>query len=249
MRDNSATISLFGSLSLRPPFSDGSSAEDPYSLFVSYAASLGWDAVHTRRSQAAYWGMHDAAPEFAHTGRVTWFQVGLHKPRFPHSPSPILPLLHTAVTTTQRAGELDLDGVQLLLPLSYISDLTSRLSNSSNWFSDIRSSTRVRAMLTIDSGSSPDIFERRAAISSVFNLFVQDTVAAVMHLASQDKWVAHESSAAAPLWSGEEHSRVTFELSLIEWSIESLGYVVSAAAEACREARVTCPVLFDIARL
>ncbi|OLF18522.1 hypothetical protein [Actinophytocola xanthii] len=242
--------------------------QDAYSLFHQRSLAMRWlDDIGwvVRRSAAGYeerptgaaglWGMNDAGrdrPAAAGAAPVAWFQVGA-EPVPAERPLPVQPFLRCVEEVVARLGKLELDAVQVLVPVQGL-DVSSRpepaLAPSlltAGWFGgDGRARTPVR--VTLDSGRSPAVPAVAARLREWVGRLDQEVFACDSHSADD-----HASLAASPpfddrLWYGPAGHRATFHGTLAEWSLDALGWLGAFLADLSAREGVTTPLLLTVDR-
>lgn len=240
--DATVFVGLYGSLRVHPWVQDEKSDQDAYSLFSSRAASMGWSSAD---GAVATWGMNDAGQEWESgpaPTRVVWFQVGT--PDSAPGGVPVAPILACARDTVARIGELDLVGVQMLLPVQTAGPATAPLLTGLNWFAHADPAAHARIHVTLDSGDR-----------TVF-LLASDILAAVRHGwtgpfrvdgVSDAPPAVLEPAVVDDLWMGPTRNPVTFDCVVPEWTLDAVGWLAGLFVEGCRQAGVRTTVLLSAA--
>lgn len=248
MQDETCFISLYGNyLEGSQPSNDDIDA-DAYSLFVSRATSFGWRSITTQTSSPTLWGMNDASSEWGVEGNLAWFQVSLCDTDDKLISLPVLPLLQCATDVVERVGSASLTGVQLYLPVHLSRNNASDLATMRTWFSRANPHRSADIIVTVDSGDSDALGLRRNSIANSLGGVLLEGVAKDLQLLETDTWVAQSPTPIVPIWIDRDHSRVSFAMTLAEWTTASVAYVSAAIVEACRSAGVDCSVAIDIVR-
>lgn len=164
---------VYGELSPHPwrgPDED----QDAYIPFHQRSLAMGWladtstTAPTTRRDrrQAApgLWGMNDAGQDHPladpAASLVAWFQVAVDAVA-DDQPLPVQPFLRCAGDVAARIGDLDLQAVQVLLPVQAF-DVPSRRAGvpslpTAGWFEGGDRHSRTSVRVTLDSGQAPSL--------------------------------------------------------------------------------------------
>lgn len=183
---------------------------DAYSLFHSRSVAMGWLTKAERDTTSGLWGMNDAGqrgpdPDAQHPYAL-WFQVILPRLISPTQPLPLQPFLSCVGDVVTRMGSLQLDAIQILLPLQSFVDLFQ-------WLQRIK-----QTVFVCDSFSLTD------DTSMVKPIFIND------------------------LWIGPPQHPVAFYGTLVEWSLETLGWLAAFLAGASFKFGVTIPMLLTVSR-
>src|SRR3954451_13482073 len=140
---NTLVVGLFGSFAGHEWHTAGVVESDAYSLFVARSSAMGWLAGGAAEATGGLWGMNDAGADvdlpFAPAPAV-WFQVSVLDPVSSRQLLPVQPMLACARDVVARLGTLDLQTVQLLLPMQLLTTPTERaagaLAQEAGWFAD-----------------------------------------------------------------------------------------------------------------
>lgn len=266
--DETVFVGVYGALQVHTWLHGTQLDEDAYSLFVARSTAMGWPCVEvspstsmglspdasqqTEASGVALWGMNDADQDWGggpETSRVIWLQVSLLNGGQVGRYLPISALLSVVEDVISRVGMLRLDGVQLLLPTHFAGISFQQLAAGKSWFATSKGHRRVSVNVTLDSGESPLIHEHAALIADALTslpagIFILDN-----YYRSTDEGIATVQLTPPVVgspWLGEGHHETTFTGTLPEWSLDSLAWVVSAFAEACRRSSVLTTVLTSV---
>jgi hypothetical protein len=249
---------LYGELQLHPWWSDphiDSPPFDLYGLFYARASAMGWLTEATEGApKGGFWGMnegeHDASPG---PHWIAWCQVDLTNPdaagRIPLQP--VLTCLGDAVT---RIGTPQISAIQIALPAlepgpsSSDSALRALTFNDASWFlsSDSRSRTGIRA--TLDGGTSPQI---HAAAQGMLEWMTKEPgVASFESLLPPDNALDPlDRSFGGDTWPGPPQHRVTMRGTLVEWSLDALGWLATLAAAAASHHGVSTSWMLTVKRV
>lgn len=233
---------IYGELTPRPdrePVTD----RDPYIQFHDRARVMGWlDNL---------WDMNDAGREhpLAAPGSslVTWFQVGVGS--VPSARSlPVQPFLCCAGDVTARLGTLTLQAAQVLLPAQSL-DISARPEHArmpslsaAAWFDDVRSWTPVH--VTVDSGQDPAVLGAAQRMHQSLVDFAQG----VFRCESRIEWDPVPPPLPDSVWFGPPRHRVSFQGTLIEWSLDAIGWFGGFIADLAVREGVGVPLLLTVSR-
>jgi hypothetical protein len=233
---------------------------DAYSLFHSRSVAMGWITRAVEGATGGLWGMNDAGqrgpdPEAQHPYAV-WFQVVLPRLISPTQPLPVQPFLSCVGDVVARMGSLQLDAIQVLLPLQSfdgLADASSRNDglfapiSSAGWFFDCNPHASTRVQVVLDGGQSPvirsvaaELFQRLQRIKQT--VFVCDSFSLI------DDTDVVKPIYIDNLWIGPPQHPVTFYGTLVEWSLDALGWLASLLAGASFKFGVTTPMLLTVSR-
>lgn len=266
---------LYGELTLHPWRDPAAASEDMYSLFHDRSLAMGWlsdvgGLVEFRTDPATgrvegheigdvgaegRWGMHEAGPELPGCGPasspVAWFQVGTD-PVPADRPLPVHPFLCCADDVVARFGTLRLQAVQVLLPVQDLHATPRRAVMPSlhtvGWFSecDPRSSTQVR--VTVDSGQEPSIPAAAPEMLSWLQRDEQDAFVCDSYSLTDHDPLPEQHPAVDYHWNGPPLHRATFRGTLVEWSLDAVGWLAGFLADASARHGVTTPILLTASR-
>lgn len=131
--------------------------QDCYSAFHAVSSVLGWTTpMSDARQEVGLWGMNDAGGP--------WFGDGAGglRGRFQVSPEgdggavlPVEAFTDAALSTLERFGLLDLEGLEYYVPISEGGPATEHIQAGRNWFALAPSDRRTRLRITLDAGDSP----------------------------------------------------------------------------------------------
>lgn len=251
---------LYGELTLHPWRDFGAAESDAYSLFHSRSVAMGWLTKAAEGATGGFWGMNDAGqrgpdPDAQHPYAV-WFQVSLSRLISPTQPLPLQPFLSCVGDVVARMGTLHLDAAQMLLPIQSIDALADTSLrddglydplSSAGWFFDGNPYAITRVQVVLDGGENPII---RSVASDLFqwlqkikqNVFVCDSFSL-----TDDTTVA-KPTFIDDLWVGPPQHPVTFYGTLVEWSLDVLGWLATLLAGASFKFGVTTPMLLTVSR-
>lgn len=244
---------------LAPHAPQGEFSQDAYSLFYARSAAMGWLTPATEGAPGGLWGMNDAEASPG-TGpppqRVAFFQVTLTG-LAPGGVLPAQPFLSCAGDVVARLGALRLEAVQVLLPGQETpagGDLASPSSmriarpllETLNWFGDCGPQPRTPVRVTLDGGPDPSVRAAAPAIAQWAQEVRQDIFACdQFSLAEGDHLVLQPTPLHEP---GPSPHRVTFRGTLIEWSLDALGWLAAFVTDISSRHGVHTPLMLTADR-
>jgi hypothetical protein len=246
---------LYGELELHPWWSDPhvTSPPDLYASFYARSSAMGWLTEAYEGAKGGIWGMneaeHDASPG---PHWIAWCQVDLTHPD-PAGRIPLQPLLTCLGDAVARIGTAQVSAIQVALPemeaAPATSDSTDRvLQRDAMWFldSDPRARTGIRMML--DGGSSPRI---RAASPGMLEWMSKEPGVASFDslLPPDDALVPPDRTFGGDTWPGPPQNRVTMSGTLVEWSLDALGWLATLAAAAASHHGASTPWMLTVNRV
>ncbi|MGW8375205.1 hypothetical protein [Streptomyces sp. ODS28] len=252
---------LYGELAPHP-WRGHDSEHDAYQLFHQYALAMGWlddgDGGGGAPSAPGLWGMNDAGwdhPLGLHdSGLVSWFQVEAGAVA-PDRPLPVRPFLRCSEVATERAGELGLSAVQLLLPVQGL-DASVRPAyarvpsmRTVHWFAEPDPRARTAVRVGVDSGQDPSVPAVGQQLADELGRLEQAVFTCTgHHLAEGD----HVGSIPPPfgdaLWNGPSGRALVLEGELCEWSTDAIGWLAEAIADCTAHLGARTPLLLTITR-
>jgi hypothetical protein len=259
---------LYGELA-QHPWRDPDVDPDPYILFHDRSLAMGWlDDIGgvVRRTAAGVeewatgapglWGMNDAGQGHPRRGAgaapVVWFQVGV-EPVPADRPLPVQPFLRCVGDAVSRMGALELGALQVLLPVQGL-DVSSRPAPglapwllTTGWFRG-GPGARTAVRVTLDSGRSTAVPSVATRLRGWLGRLSQD----VFRCDSQSS-AGHSPLAESPpfddgLWHGSVGHRVTFHGTLVEWSLDALGWLAAFLADLSAREGAAGPLLLTVTR-
>ncbi|MET7484840.1 hypothetical protein [Streptomyces sp. NPDC005538] len=217
---------------------------DAYQLFHRRSQAMGWlDRL---------WGMNDAGQRHplgvVGTRLVSWFQVDAGAVGG-ELPLPVRPFLSCAESVTARIGRVEVDTVQVLLPVQAI-DTASRPAYARvpslltvEWFAGGDPRARVPVRVAVSGGGAPaSLAERVAGLDQ--DVFVRRS---------------HTGTGAVPddlppppfddsFWGGPAPDTLVLRGELAEWSCDAVGWLGEVLAECAAAAGARAPLLVTVAR-
>jgi hypothetical protein len=257
--DSTMFAALYGKLSLHLWRDPIAASSDAYSLFVARASAMGWLADATGAKRSGIWGMNDAGQDHdakSQDLQRIWFQVSLRESLPLGQPVPVQPFLSCAGDVVARIGVLRLDTVQLLLPVqsltespnpSLLSEDVMVLLQNMSWFADCNSQTSTNVQITMDSGQNPAI---HSSAPKMFQLMqeIKQNVFVCNSFSLADDAMVLKPSFIDELWLGPAQYRATFHGTLLEWSLDALGWIAAFLASLSSQCGVSTPVVFTVDR-
>jgi hypothetical protein len=259
-RDSTMFAALHGELASHPWRDPSFASSDAYSLFYARSSAMGWLTEAKENASGGLWGMNDAgldAGPGSQSSRIAWFQVVLTEPVPADRPLPVQAFLSCAGDVLARIGTLRLQRVEALLPVQSLdppAGTSSRLSavtallTDSGWFEDSDPRLRARVRVTLDGGQNPSI----RSVAPEMLRWVQELRQSVFSCDSfslaDDDHVVLEPPALDESWLGPGHHRVTFRGTLVEWSLDALGWVAAFLAEASSRHGVSTQLMLTASR-
>lgn len=251
---------LQGKLTLHSWRNFGATESDAYSLFHSRSVAMGWLTQAAKGATGGLWGMNDAGqqgpdPNAQHPYAV-WFQVSLPRLISPAQPLPLQPFLSCVGDVVARMGTLHLSAIQVLLPIQSIDGFVdTSLSDeglfaplrSAGWFFDCNPHSITRVQVVLDGGENPII---RLVASDLFQWWqkIKQSVFTCDTFSLTDDTNVVKSTFIDDLWVGPPQHPVTFYGTLVEWSLDALGWLATFLAGISFKFGVTTPMLLTVSR-
>ncbi len=250
-------VGLYGKWTLQQPWKDPDTAKsDAYSLFFARALAMGW----LEDLNNGFWGMNDAGihvsdeqPDATSEQAYTaWFQVGVSGSMPPDRPLPVQPFLSCVDAVVGKMGQLQVETIQLLLPMQVLSQSADMpafrsLLQAAGWFADQLPQNRVRVRLTLDGGQNPAIRTVAPDLFSKMQTIRQDVI-------NWESFSLSEEKGATPLqpllidglWNGPAEQRVTLQGTLAEWSLDAVGWAAAFLTSVCARYSVDTPLVLTV---
>lgn len=256
--DSTMFVALHGELLVHPWRDSLVAATDAYSLFVARSSALGWLAEAVEHTSGGVWGMNDAGQDPAAgsqaSGRV-WFQVSLIEPIPAGRPLPVQAFLACAGDVVARMGTLHLQAIQILLPVQSlaVSADTSQVSQMMaliqdiGWFADCDPHLRTPVRATLDGGQNPSIRSAAAEMLQWMQTIKQDVFSCDSFSLIDDP-VILKPAVIDELWLGPAEHRAAFHGTLVEWSLDALGWLAAFLASASSRHGVNTPLMLTVSR-
>jgi hypothetical protein len=260
---------LYGELAPHP-WRHPDTAQDAYFLFHRRSLAMEWlddIAIAVRKTAGGteerefgapgLWSMNDAgqdhplaAPE---ASLVVWFQVGVERVS-DDRPLPVQPFLRCAGDAAARMGTLRLQAVQMLLPVQSL-DISSRPEYAripslltAGWFGDCDPQSRMPVRVTLDSGQAPSIPSAASHMRERMSRLDQDVFVYESHSLADHDPLTMRPPFADSFWNGPSLHRATFHGTLVEWSLDALGWLGGFLADLSARQGVTTPLLLTASR-
>jgi hypothetical protein len=252
-------VALYGELVLHTWRDPVAATSDEYSLFYARSSAMGWLAPATAYVPGGIWGMNDAGQDSEpgpYGPHRVWFQVSMITPIPTDRPLPVQPFLACAGDVVARMGTFRLNAVQMLLPLQGVHksagvspqyDRVITVIGDANWFDDSDPYLRTNVRVTVDSGQIPSI---RLAAPNMFqsmqelkqNIFVCNSYSLT------DNDMILKPGFVDALWTGPAQHRATFHGTLVEWSLDALGWLAAFLTSVSSEHGINTPLVFTASR-
>lgn len=239
------------------PWRAAAAESDAYSLFHSKSVAMGWIARPVQGVIGGFWGMNDAGqqgpdPDAQHPYAL-WFQVVLPRLLSPTQPLPLQPFLSCVGDVVARMGSLQLDAIQVLLPLqSFAGSADASLHNaglfapisSAGWFFDCNPAAATRVQVILDGGPNPAI---RSVAADLFQRLqrIKQTVFVCDAFSDTDATNILKPNFLDDAFRPSQHP-VTFYGTLVEWSLDALGWLATFMAGVSFEFGVITPMLLTV---
>jgi hypothetical protein len=252
---------LHGELTLHPWRDPIAAESDAYSLFHSRSGAMGWLREAREGATGGLWGMNDAGqlgpdPDAQHPYAL-WFQVVLPRLISPAQPLPLQPFLSCVGDVVARMGTFQLDALQVLLPLQSFDRLADESSrkdgvftpiSSIGWFFDCNPPAVTRVQVVLDGGQSPAI---RSVAAELFQRLqqIKQTVFVCDAFSLTDDTNLEKPIYIDNLWVGPPQHPLTLYGTLVEWSLDALGWLAAFLAGASFKFGVTTPMLLTVSPL
>jgi hypothetical protein len=232
--DNSTIfLGVYGSIKPHPWLSVDPSEETAAGLLVSRSIAMGWASYGGDARALDSWQVSEAELEQPHglSTRIAWYQVTLGSR---NEPLPVQQLFAGVDHSLQRIGEVELDAVQIMLPLRRAGDAMSRLSGSLEWFSVCDPGSPVAVRLTVDTSRNDGSRDFPSKILA----FMTDRDILPFSVASvtldETAIVNPQPPAPDDRWTGPNWYRPTYSLVMPEWSFDAVAWILSMVAEVSR---------------
>lgn len=261
IRPNSTMFAaLHGELTLHPWRDPVTAKSDAYSLFFARSSAMGWLADAMENEVGGTWGMNEAEQDLvsgSQPSRCTWFQVSLIDPLGSGRPLPVQAFLACAGDVVARIGTLRLQAVQVLLPVESLNPSAGALSHlnavmtliqDSGWFADCNPHLSTWVRVTLDSGQDSSIRSVAPAMFQWMQEIRQDVFACDSFSLKDDDAVVLQPAITDALWLGPAQHCATFHGTLVEWSLDALGWLAAFLSSASSEHGVSTPLMLTVNR-
>lgn len=248
---------LHGELTLHPWRDPVTAESDAYSLFYARSSAMGWLADVRESELGGTWGMNDAEQDpvsGSQPSRRIWFQVVLIDPIPAGRPLPVQAFLACAGDVVVRIGTLSLQAVQVLLPVESLNtsagasshlNAVGNLIQESGWFADCNLHLSTQVRVTLDGGQDSPIRSAAPGIFQWMQQFRQD-VFACDSFSLEDDVVVLQPVITDALWLGPGQHRATFHGTLVEWSLDALGWLAAFLSTASSKHGVSTPLMLTV---
>ncbi len=233
---------------------------DIYSLFHSRSVAMGWLTKAEEGATGGFWGMNDAGQQgpdpAAQRPYAVWVQATIPQLIPPDHPLPLHPFLSCIGDVIARVGTLNLDAIQVLLPMQSIDrvvDAPLRMNSLSTsissvgWFFDCSPHSITRVQVVLDGGQNPTIHSIASKMFQWLQKIKQNVFVCNSFSLTNDTSVI-KPTFIDHLWIGPPQYPVTFYGTLTEWSLDALGWLATFLAAASFEFGVTTPMLLTLSQ-
>lgn len=245
---------LYGELQQHPWWSGAhvdSPPSDLYGLFHARSSAMGWLTEAVEGAKGGFWGMNEGEHDASAGPRwIAWCQVALTRPEVAGR-IPLQPLLACLGDTVARIGTPQVTAIQIALPaLEPVPSSTDSAIHTltfidASWFlgSDPQSTTGI--FVTLDGGSSPRI---RAAAQGMLGWMSKAPRVASFNalLPPDDALDPPDRSFEGDTWPGPPQHRATLSGTLVEWSLDAVGWLATLAAAAASHHGVSTPWMLTV---
>lgn len=252
-------VAIYGELVLHTWRDPVAATSDAYSLFIARSSAMGWLAAATEYVSGGIWGMNDAGQNSEsgpHGPHRVWFQVSMIAPIPIGQPLPVQPFLSCAGDVVARMGTLRLDAVQILLPVqsfrasadvSAQQDDVMTLIQDAGWFADSDPYLSTNVRVTLDSGQNPSV---RLAAPKMFQSMqeIKQDIFVCNSYSLTDGDMTLKPGFIDELWRGPTQHRATFHGTLVEWSLDALGWLAAFLTSTSSRYGVNTPLVFTVSR-
>ncbi|WP_051006698.1 hypothetical protein, partial [Nitrolancea hollandica] len=238
----SSTMSatLYGTLVLHPWRGPVAEA-DAYFLFYARSSAMGWLTEAWEGAVGGFWGMNEAEvspnPELP-PSCAAYFQVTLTnlmpgRRLAPGEMLPLQPFLACTADTVGRIGTLDLQAVQVHLPVEALHasvgaasprSAVGTLISDAGWFADVPPRSRAPVQVTLNGGPNPAIRSAAPEMFKWMQSFRQEVFVCDSFSVSDDEARVPEHD-PFPAWWKPGPYQATFHGTLVEWSLNAIGWL------------------------
>jgi hypothetical protein len=237
---------------------------DAYSLFYQRSLAMGWldglsagaTAAGGKVGAGGLWSMNDAGWDhpLAPPERqlAAWFQVEVQAVAHDR-PLPVQPFLRCAEDTMDRIGVVELEAVQLLLPVQGI-DASMRppealvpSMRTIHWFRENNPRSRVQVQVTVNSGQDPTISAVAREFSDSFRRLNQEIFVLTSATVASPE-VVHSAPIADSSWNGPPMHGLALQGELSEWALDAVGWLAEVIADISARVGIHGPLLLTVTR-
>ncbi|HEU4792363.1 MAG TPA: hypothetical protein VFS96_01775 [Nitrolancea sp.] len=266
-RRSTTYAALYGRLALHPwrgPIPE----YDAYMLFYARSLAMGWLTEAREGAVGGFWGTEEAevTPNAGlPPSRVAWVQVGLTNLMPDSRLLPVQPFLACIGEVVGRMGTLDLHAVQVVLPVERLRasagaaspwDVALVLVQDTKWFADVPPHARVRVQVTLNGGpnpairsAAPEMFRWMQSINQEIFVCASFSVSDEEALVSEAAFIGEFAQDQFPAWWQSGPHQATFRGTLVEWSLDAIGWLAAFLAEASHQSGVSTPLMLTVGRL
>ena len=200
------------------------------------------------------WDVYDAGPDEVGVPEpgtpVAWFHVVDRTPGT--APLPVRPLLVACGDALGRLGRLGLSATQVLLPVERL-DPSHRIGlhpqvDGLGWWSAPNPADEVGVTICLDSGRDPAAAAAAPAILSRLRELDQWVVGALSTSVVENASGPLTFLLSDHLWPGPVGAGWTFEATLVEWSLDAIGWLASVIADLAADEGVRTPLLLTVSQ-
>ncbi|MEU5826169.1 hypothetical protein [Micromonospora tulbaghiae] len=182
---------------------------------------------------------------------VAWFQVAVDTVA-DDRPLPVQPFPRCAGDVAARIGELNLQAVQVLLPVQVL-DVPSRRAGvpslpTARWFEGGDRHSRTPVRVTLNSGQAPSLPAVAPHLREEMSRLDQRAFVCESHSDTEHDPKMMRPPFDSGFWNGPPRHRVTFSGTFAEWSLDALGWLGGFLAGLSAQHGVTTPVLLTVTR-
>lgn len=223
---------------------------DAYQLFVARSASLGWLSDATDPSTRGLWSMNDAATGTT-PGRdlAGWFQVAIDAPT---AVAPVAQMLSCVEAVTARLLDLDLHGVQVVLPAAGpdraahdLHRIVRRLAQTAYWIDDDLDGP-TPCEITIGTRAVEPLGEALTQAGEVIEQLSHGAVAVGPAAPLVDMALAEPPGLDTRLWGGPVRQAFAMRGELTTWTLDAIAWTIELLTLACVQAGIADPLAVTI---
>ncbi len=255
------SAALYGRLPLHPWRGSAVAESDAYFLFYARSSAMGWLAEAREGASGGFWGMNEADVSPSSElppSCAAYFQVTLTNLMADSRLLPVQPFLACAGDTVRRIGTLDLQAVQVHLPVEMLHAQAGAVSRKgavgtlildAGWFADVPPDSKVRVQVTLHGGPNLTIRSAAPELFRWMQPFTQEVFVCDSFSVSDDEALVLEPTGQFPAWWEPGPYQATFRGTLIEWSLDAIGWLAAFLAEASHQSGVSTPLMLAAVRL
>jgi hypothetical protein len=169
---------------------------------------------------------------------------------------PLQPFLACAADTVGRIGTLDLQAVQVHLPVEALHasvgaasprSAIGTLISDAGWFADVPPRSRAPVQVTLNGGPNPAIRSAAPEMFKWMQSFRQEVFVCDSFSVSDDEARVPEHD-PFPAWWKPGPYQATFHGTLVEWSLDAVGWLSTFLADASHQSGVSTPLMLTVGR-